>query len=223
MFGGTRTGRQRRLTIVLVVLTCVVLACTPAPRPAASPTASPQSVYVANTDGRSADFKRTPGQAGDLIRVVPYGSLLTTTGKEQQIDGQTWKEVRDSTGITGWVLADFLSTSVPPLPTPTAPSAIAAPTSLLIPTIAVPTPAPSGPRPIDTLVPVGPGRGAPALAPLPPAPATRPATPTPLRPALAIPTLLDPDDDGGPVRCRDGTLDAGSGGGSCAGHGGVAP
>jgi hypothetical protein len=232
--GRVRPGRAWRRFVVarLVVagLALALTACTAAPRSNTLPTppaAGGQPAYVASTESQGADFRRTPGGSGERIRILPIGSLLTVTGKEQQVDGQPWKEVRDTTGVIGWVRADSLSATVPPLPTATAMPALPTATTFLPPTVIGPTPAPAGPRPIDTLVPIGPARQPPAIAPLPPAPATRPATPTPIRAVPVVPTLLNPDSSGGLTQCQDGTISSpggGSptGGGACAGHGGIA-
>jgi hypothetical protein len=90
---------------------------TLAPAESASPTpqtATSQTVYIVNTEGQGANMRRTPSTTGDRIRVLPAGSAVTATGQEQQADGRAWKEVRDQAGVTGWVAADFVSSTPPP-------------------------------------------------------------------------------------------------------------
>ena len=197
----------------------LLAACSPPPEsppasPGASPAASPrppltarQTVYVGNTDRYGADFRRTPGAGGELIRVVPDGAVLEATGRAQQVDEQTWNELRDSTGAVGWVIADYLSAAPPPLATSTPMSVAPAPTPLRIATPIPETPPPTaGPRPTDTLVPIPPPARDPALAPLPPAPTDRPAPPTlpPLAPVR--PTSDASGADTEPTRTRGATL-----------------
>jgi hypothetical protein len=178
-------------------------------------------VFVTNTDRLGADFTRTPGAAGEQIRVLPEGAVMEATGQAQQVDNQTWFEVRDSTGSSGWVQADFLSTAPPPLATPTAMSFGPTPTPIqtLVP-IALPTQPTAGPRPTDTLVPIAPPRQQPGLAPLPAAPATREAAPTLPPPAPIRPTdeLIDGSTDR--IRCPDGTYVEPNRPSGCEGRGG---
>lgn len=178
------------------------VAGSPSPSPSPGPSfASGQTVFVQNTDGYGAEFRRAPGSAGDRIGVLPEGVVLTATGQQQQTGERTWAQVRDSTGIVGWVIADFLSGSPPPRATPTLVPALAAPQSTpsTLPPPNMPTPPEptSLPRPADTLVPIAaPRTGAPGLAPIPPMPTARPPEPTlpPLapeptpEPAVAEPT-----------------------------------
>ena len=92
--------------ILVGMLVLLVTACTGASGSDTAPTVSPvvaQSFYVASGDGRGADFRRTPGPNGARIGALPDGLLVTTTGQEQQVDGQPWKEIRAPTGLTGWV------------------------------------------------------------------------------------------------------------------------
>ncbi len=146
------------------------------------PAPATQSVYVANTEGQGANLRRTPGPAGERIRVLADGSALTATGQEQQIDRRAWKEVRDQAGANGWIAADFLTSTPPPSATPTAvtsPTPVpAAPTVTigLIPTATRAPPAPAAPRATDTLVPVTPVRVPAPVAPAQPPPTSRPAT-----------------------------------------------
>jgi hypothetical protein len=74
-----------------------------------TPGAANRIVYVANTGGSGVTLRTTPG--GEAITVLADGAQLTATGEERQSGGQIWKEVRDQTGTTGWVVAAFLATS----------------------------------------------------------------------------------------------------------------
>jgi hypothetical protein len=174
----------------------LLTACTSAPVASPQPVAR-RSAYIVTADGRGADFRRTPGPAGERIRVLPDGSVLEATGREQRVDEQTWNEVHDSMGTAGWVLADSLSMTPPPLPTPTSMPVIPAPTPVPIPVL-IPAPqVPVGPRPTDTPVPLAPAREQPPLPPLPPVPTARsvPAPQIPPVPAPSTPAFTD--DDGG--------------------------
>jgi hypothetical protein len=213
-----------RSAVIGLIVLLLLTACTPgaetppgSPSPGAAspgPVASPrpalrpgQVVYIANTDRLGADFRQAPGSAGARIRVLPEGAVLEATGRDQQADDWTWDELRDSTGIVGWVQADYLSTTPPPLATPTAMPFMgtSTPVPTLVP-IPVPTQATAGPRPTDTLVPIGPGRQQPGLAPLPPGPTPKPAAPTLLPPAPIRPTNDAVDGDTDRIRCPDGTF-----------------
>lgn len=181
------------------------------PGPAASPRPTliaRQTVYVGNTDRYGADFRQAPGSAGARIRVLPDGAVLEATGRSQQVDEQTWSELRDSTGVVGWVVLDYLNTAPPPLATPTPVPALSAPppTLTLIPLPSTTPEATAGPRPTDTLVPLAPPRQAPALAPIPPPPTPRPDLPTVPPMAPAGPTITIFDRDPTPTLRQGGTV-----------------
>jgi hypothetical protein len=89
----------------------------PAPPPATapvagSPTASPapaaERVRVTNTEGQGANLREQPSGLANRLKTLPEGTFLEVTGPDQTADGRVWRPVRDPTGATGWVVADFL-------------------------------------------------------------------------------------------------------------------
>ena len=69
-----------------------------------SPTAL---VYIANTGGQGATLRQTP--SGESMGILPEGTSLTPTGREEQADGRTWKEERGLDGRVGWIAAEFVT------------------------------------------------------------------------------------------------------------------
>ena len=86
------------------------------PVPQQSPGATGPRVQVGNTGGDGANLRRVPGQSGDRMKTIPDGTLLQVVGPDQQADGQTWRNVRDPQGDSGWIIASLLvpEGSVPP-------------------------------------------------------------------------------------------------------------
>jgi hypothetical protein len=81
------------------------------PTPLPPPGTQGGQVQVGNTQGDGANLRRDPSQSGDRIKTIPEGTLLTVVGPDQQAEGQTWRNVRDPQGDTGWIVASLL---VPP-------------------------------------------------------------------------------------------------------------
>ena len=40
---------------------------------------------------------------------MPEGAVLEIVGTDQTADGLTWRNVRDSSGATGWIAGKFLA------------------------------------------------------------------------------------------------------------------
>lgn len=151
----------------------------PTPAPAA-----PRPVYVANTGGDGATFRKTPGPEGERIDILRDGTALTPLGPEQQAGGRGWRQVRDTQGREGWVAAEFLSS----LSASSAAEATSPVTNVptLIPTqrISLPPPPPTPTRaPTRT-----PSSSAPVTPAAPAAPG-QPGTAKPQAPAVVVPTV----------------------------------
>ena len=89
----------------------------PGPRPtavtsagASTPSAKPdgEQVKIADSGGTGVNMRERPGPTGPVIKTVPDGTVLRVVGADQQMDGQTWRNVRDDTGSTGWIAAELL-------------------------------------------------------------------------------------------------------------------
>lgn len=105
----------------------VVAIPTATPKP--KPTPFPMAVY--NTDGDGVYLNRTAGGgSGSRIKGWPDRTILQVIGEDQNMYGQTWRNVRDPQGNEGWVPAQYL---VNP--------------SRLPPATATPTPKPATPTP----------------------------------------------------------------------------
>ena len=152
-----------------------VPAAATAPRPAATtaPVAKPGATrgQVGNTSGQGANIRSEPGPSGRVLKTLAEGANLEVLGPEREVDGQVWRQVRDSAGVTGWIVRGAV---VPPgtLPTPAPPSARPAG-----------SPAPSGGQPAAPTQQPAPTQ--PAAAPTQPAAAT--ATPSGNLPVIIAP------------------------------------
>jgi hypothetical protein len=93
----------------------------PASRDPARPTPPGEvwQVRVADRDG--ANMRREPSGASQRVKVVRNGTPLELIGPDRQAEGQTWRNVRDETGASGWVLSELLveERDAGPRPTPT--------------------------------------------------------------------------------------------------------
>lgn len=166
-------------------------AATPVPKPT-SPGVAPSGAtrgQVGNTGGQGANIRSEPGTSGKVLRTLNDGSNIEVLGPEKEVDGQIWRQVRDSqSGVVGWIIrgavapAGTIPTPVPPAAGPTrAPSAPAAgPTSAPAagPTSAAPAAKPtsgsSAPAPAATAKPTTPPGDLPVII--------QPATPRPTAP-----------------------------------------
>lgn len=84
---------------------------TPSPTPVAPPAPekpSGERVKVADTGGTGANMRERPGSTGPVIKTIPDGEALQIVGSDQEMDGMTWRNVRDDTGTTGWIAAELL-------------------------------------------------------------------------------------------------------------------
>ena len=90
---------------------------TPDPTPAPMPT----NVYrIVNTEGAGASLRREAGASGQRIKVIPEGREVEAVGPTREVDGRSWRSVRDQDGTVGWVSTEFLADArVDPGVTPT--------------------------------------------------------------------------------------------------------
>lgn len=109
----------------------------------ATPVAKPTSPGVAastatrgqvgNTSGQGANIRSEPGSGGRVLKTLPEGANLEVVGPDREVDGQVWRQVRDSSGVTGWIIrgavapAGSVPTAAPAGPTRAPSGATAAP------------------------------------------------------------------------------------------------
>jgi hypothetical protein len=56
------------------------------------------------------NIRSEPSGAADRVKTLPDGAELEVIGADREVDGRTWRNVRDpSDGTSGWAAADFLS------------------------------------------------------------------------------------------------------------------
>ena len=112
---------------------------------AATLDAAPGYAYVANTGGEGATMRRTPG--GASMGIVIEGGIISPTGRDEQVDGRAWSEVRTTDGRVGWIAAEFVA-SAPVGAESSRPEATATPRMAItvIPTITHAVPVPTPPR-----------------------------------------------------------------------------
>ena len=171
----------------------IVSAATAVPKPT-SPGVAPAGAsrgQVGNTNGQGANIRSEPGSGGRVLKTVAEGTNLEVLGPEREVDGQIWRQVRDSSGVTGWIIRGAVAppgtipTPVPPAagptrapgtaqPSTTQPGATQAPAAK--PTTgttgAPPTAAPTRPTPVPGNLPI-------IIQPATPRPGGGTATPTP--------------------------------------------
>lgn len=158
-------------------------AATPRPTTAPATTGSSGAAgrgQVGNTGGQGANMRSEPGSGGRILKTLGEGAAIEVLGPEREVDGVVWRQVRDSAGVTGWIIrsavapAGSVATPPPSVPRPTAAPAAATPASK---PVIVGTPRPQATAP-----------------PAPPAgnPTAAPAAPTATRPPGDLPIIIQP-------------------------------
>ena len=124
----------------------------PTPVPATTaPVASTGEAWVTAADG--LNLRAQAATTSTLVALLPFGTHLTLTGAATGpgVGGITWQNVRTDDGKTGFVSAQFISTTKPAASTPT----VAAPVTVTV-TITATTPATiTATVPATTTTPVG--------------------------------------------------------------------
>jgi len=102
------------------------VAPTPMPTPAipAALTQPPAStkLMVSNVGTDGLSLRKAPG-SGDRIKVWREGTEMVDLGQRTDLNGKSWRQVRDPDGSVGWAAADFLKDPAqgpaggPPIPT----------------------------------------------------------------------------------------------------------
>ncbi|MCC6174662.1 MAG: SH3 domain-containing protein [Chloroflexi bacterium] len=85
-----------------------VATVAPTPEVAAKPP-TPAPLVVANVGQNGLSLRKTPG-AGERLGILPEGTKLEDQGESTQVDGKTWRRVREPAGTVGWVAAEYVAT-----------------------------------------------------------------------------------------------------------------
>jgi hypothetical protein len=80
---------------------------TPVPEPTATPEPL-RTARIARTGGAGVFLRREPTAAGPSITALREGTIVTVLSREEVTAARVWRLVRDSRGLEGWVLADYL-------------------------------------------------------------------------------------------------------------------
>ncbi len=88
--------------------TSPALAPSPAPKPAPGAPQAGGQVRVANTDGAGVSLRERPSTNSSRLKLLPEGAVLDIVGPDIPAEDKVWRNVRDSAGATGWIVADFL-------------------------------------------------------------------------------------------------------------------
>ena len=76
--------------------------------PADANAASPTQLRVSGTGGEGLSLRMNPSSTAPRIKTLTEGANVQATGAEQSADGRVWKQVKDSSGATGWAAAQYL-------------------------------------------------------------------------------------------------------------------
>ena len=105
-------------TATPTVVATAVVAATAEPAPSPLPVEPPQEssrgaaerVVVTGTGDDGLNIRSEPSGAAGRVKTLPDGAELEVIGADREVDGRTWRNVRDpSDGASGWAAADFLS------------------------------------------------------------------------------------------------------------------
>src|SRR6187397_1742076 len=90
-----------------------VSSTTPAPSPvaAASPVRRPR-VRVVGQGGGEVNLRAEPNVGGARLKGLSDGTELELLGRDVELGGRTWRNVRDPVDLSeGWVAAQFLTSA----------------------------------------------------------------------------------------------------------------
>src|SRR5947209_5408781 len=142
------TGPPSVSTPTLIVPTAAPTA-TLRPPPTPTEVTPPQVVWVTNTDGQGGYLRNTP-TAQSRSRAYPDGTQLVVVGPDVDGDGRTWRHVRATDGLEGYVPVTYTAntrpTAAPTVSRPAATSTPVAPTPTTS-LVARPTLTPANPAP----------------------------------------------------------------------------
>jgi hypothetical protein len=81
-----------------------------APEEAEAPGEPIARVRVTGTGSDGLNLRSDLSSAAERVRTLPDGHELEVIGEDREVDGRTWRNVRDpSDGVTGWVAGEFVS------------------------------------------------------------------------------------------------------------------
>ena len=75
---------------------------------AAVPTAGKSQLKVSGTGGDGLSLRITPSSTALRIKTMPEGAAVEALGPEESAEGRAWKQVKDTSGATGWAAAQYL-------------------------------------------------------------------------------------------------------------------
>ncbi len=80
----------------------------PAAKPEAAAAPAAERVRVANTGGDGANLRERPSSSSTRIKSLRDGTVLEIVGANQEAEGEVWRNVRDASGASGWIVSDYL-------------------------------------------------------------------------------------------------------------------
>jgi hypothetical protein len=92
-----------------IVPTVIPTPIPPPPTMAPEPTPVVERVKVAGTRGAGVNLRARAGETGQRLKSMPEGAVLEIIGTDTSADGLTWRNVRDSSGTSGWMAGQFLT------------------------------------------------------------------------------------------------------------------
>ena len=66
------------------------------------------SLRVSGTGGDGLSLRITPSATALRIKTMPEGASVEALGPEQSAEGRAWKQVKDTSGATGWAASQYL-------------------------------------------------------------------------------------------------------------------
>lgn len=71
-------------------------------RPAVTPTATFKPNFRI-AGGFTINFRSEPGKSSSIVKTLPPGTELQFLNQTQELDGEVWRRLRDTSGAEGWV------------------------------------------------------------------------------------------------------------------------
>jgi hypothetical protein len=89
--------------------TLIAPVASPSPSAAAGAPGGGVKLKVTNTEGQGANMRQRASTTAPILRTLPEGAIVEAIGEPTNVEGRSWRNVRDQGGATGWVASELLA------------------------------------------------------------------------------------------------------------------
>jgi uncharacterized protein YgiM (DUF1202 family) len=76
-------------------------------------TPTPSPIYRISA-GQRINLRAEPSISADVVTTLAPGDTVTIVGPDKEVEGKTWRNIRDSGGNVGWTWSDFIAGTTGP-------------------------------------------------------------------------------------------------------------